>query len=716
MFIDGLDEFDGRYESVIKMIKDLADQTHVKICLSSRPLLAFEEAFNGTPSLRLQNLTSYSIWEYADLQLSGLIQQRVSNNKYDRDQAEELLTRIVQRADGVFLWAVIAVRKVRDGLQDIVDMNELAQEIEMLPSELEGLFMLILNRIGPVYQRYAAQFLQITLYHVQGGDVGAMDLCRLHFIHSQREVEDAPFSHEKVTTSELVEACRTLRTRLLSHTAGLLELTPTDKGSRIYSKSEDYDPVLFTKINFLHRTAREFLLNNSEAKSFLAHKGSKEVQVRLSIARGTFAQLAQFSHKDARIIDDAYYPHAVFFPFHAALQQVSMVERLVGAAQSKLMRSLDYESFVWERPVAKSLRVYPASAKAFMITGRSGTSIDLVGMAAAVSMTLYVCEQLGLSVESRSYSPSLPDLKDYSRNGATAAILSWNGLNDSRDPDTAVATQLRSSSYRQSLGECLQWKVDARLNSHTDAQSVSNPLAETYILSCCTATCLDLPRILLRAGANPMVQFELPKLTFFHSMIGSFWESWLQFLQELRCHYMVAYRRSGGLVLHNIDIDLHVTLDDIFNTTKALLAHGADINYQMEGADSSYYKCYLKRQDLQDEQFDFTLTASAMFTLEECFNKEPEFRQFAVAMEPLVQSPTRKIISIYLRKQLEGSFAYYETYPSAEESELLWPLIEEWESTGHRNDLDALQSAMRRVWRAHDPDVKSKEQDTNGSA
>lgn len=153
MFIDGLDEFDGRYDGIMRMITGLADQTHVKICLSSRPLLAFEEAFGGKPSLRLQDLTFDSIRAYADLQLSEPMEQRITQDEHGRGRARDLLTRIVERADGVFLWAVIAVRKLRDGLQDIVDMDELAQEIENLPSQLEDLFMLILNRIGPLYWR-----------------------------------------------------------------------------------------------------------------------------------------------------------------------------------------------------------------------------------------------------------------------------------------------------------------------------------------------------------------------------------------------------------------------------------------------------------------------------------------------------------------------------------------------------------------------------------
>ena len=53
MFVDGLNEIESRYENLVSMIKNLADSKNVKICLSSRSLLVFEEAFNGTFGLKL---------------------------------------------------------------------------------------------------------------------------------------------------------------------------------------------------------------------------------------------------------------------------------------------------------------------------------------------------------------------------------------------------------------------------------------------------------------------------------------------------------------------------------------------------------------------------------------------------------------------------------------------------------------------------------------
>jgi len=164
MFLDGLDEIDGRYDTVVRIVQNLADHPNVKMCLSSRPLPVFEEAFNGALGLRLQDLTFQSIRAYAGVQLSDLVQRRVLRDKQDRHRAKNILNKIVERANGVFLWTVIVVKDVRDGLQDIVDLDELAQTVESLPPELESLFMVMLNRIKPAYQRDAARFLQFVLH------------------------------------------------------------------------------------------------------------------------------------------------------------------------------------------------------------------------------------------------------------------------------------------------------------------------------------------------------------------------------------------------------------------------------------------------------------------------------------------------------------------------------------------------------------------------
>ena len=198
------------------MIESLADQIHIKVCLSSRPLLAFEEAFSGKPSLRLQDLTFDCIRQYTEAQLSKPVQERLSFDKDDRYLAGNLLDRIVERADRVFPWDIIAIRDVREGLRGFANMHELAQAIETLPSELESLFVRMLNHIKPVFKRDAACFIGIVLYQEHDVDDAILDdngndLCRLYFSQSQRGLEDAPFTYDKVPTEELTTACHLLR-------------------------------------------------------------------------------------------------------------------------------------------------------------------------------------------------------------------------------------------------------------------------------------------------------------------------------------------------------------------------------------------------------------------------------------------------------------------------------------------------------------------------
>ncbi|KAB5579952.1 hypothetical protein GE09DRAFT_1050579 [Coniochaeta sp. 2T2.1] len=64
LFIDGLDEYSGSHGDITKLLKDISTTKNVKICVSSRPYIAFQNAFGKCPSLILQNLTHRDIKTY----------------------------------------------------------------------------------------------------------------------------------------------------------------------------------------------------------------------------------------------------------------------------------------------------------------------------------------------------------------------------------------------------------------------------------------------------------------------------------------------------------------------------------------------------------------------------------------------------------------------------------------------------------------------------
>lgn len=137
LLVDGLDEYDtkdGEHSDLINILQDLARNDHIKLCVSSRPWNIFNKAFrgNGTPNLVLQDYTKCDIKRYVKDQLEEDI--RFSNLR-DQDESH-LITEIVEKSNGVFLWVFLVVRSLLRGLTDDNDMTTLLVRLSHLPSDL----------------------------------------------------------------------------------------------------------------------------------------------------------------------------------------------------------------------------------------------------------------------------------------------------------------------------------------------------------------------------------------------------------------------------------------------------------------------------------------------------------------------------------------------------------------------------------------------------
>lgn len=102
LFIDGLDEYGGDFDKIVKIFEGLPHSPNIKICVSSRPLLVFEDSFSKCPGLKLQNLTLNDIKSYVSETLTA--SKRYQQLAIDEPvPAAALEQEIVISADGVFL-------------------------------------------------------------------------------------------------------------------------------------------------------------------------------------------------------------------------------------------------------------------------------------------------------------------------------------------------------------------------------------------------------------------------------------------------------------------------------------------------------------------------------------------------------------------------------------------------------------------------------------
>lgn len=244
--IDGLDEFDGDYEEIIDLFRDISSD-HVKMCLSSRPLTIFQKRLGGYPGLRLQDLTSDDIRLYVAERLADSPGMRFMQAKHP-ERTGTLVTKIVDKASGVFLWVTLVVKSLLNGLVNNDTISNLEWRLDALPPDLEDLYWHMLRNIDQVYQARAPMIFQICLQTRRPVKAITLSLAEEETDHRGEAAIRA--ATREMSVVEQQHRCHEVSMRLQSVCSGLLEV---QSGGTVA---------------FLHRTVGDFF-DKAEVKSLL---------------------------------------------------------------------------------------------------------------------------------------------------------------------------------------------------------------------------------------------------------------------------------------------------------------------------------------------------------------------------------------------------------------------------------------------------------------
>jgi NACHT domain len=308
-FIDGLDEFDEGEEDLLGLIAGLQNQPSVKICLSSRPLQSFINAFERSAQLKLQDLTRRDIEIYVadrlhkDLRMKQLLQD-------DSERGNRLIGTVIAKAEGVFLWVELAVKFLIKGLTNKDGWETMEKRVELLPKGMQRLYMHMWNRLGEdekLYREEAALYFRIILVH----ETSILEFLVAMDENLQSILSD--FTSTPPGMDDIISMCKAAKVRVLTRCAGLLEVDGLDKEIREESISDkdqaddeesywaepytdednqgeadkdgasedeagvderDQHPILAhlinkTRVRFLHRTARDFISDTKEGQIIL---------------------------------------------------------------------------------------------------------------------------------------------------------------------------------------------------------------------------------------------------------------------------------------------------------------------------------------------------------------------------------------------------------------------------------------------------------------
>ena len=276
-FIDGLDEYNGDQYELIKVLQGLAVSPDIKLCLSSRPWQSFKDAFGQDVErfLKLEDLTRQDIRLYVHNKLEESVhfrQLKARDTRYP-----ELVTEILNKAQGVFLWVFLAVRSLVQGLTNADRISDLQRRLSLLPPTLEDYFRHIFNSVEEVYREQTAQAFQASLQAAE-----PLSLMTFSFL----DEEDPNFAFrakvEPLSRSEILSRQEDMRRRLDGRCKGLLEVT--------LDTSNDWGIFFAFKVDFLHRTVRDFLLTGDMQK-LLEERLDPAFNAKAALCNAFLAQL-----------------------------------------------------------------------------------------------------------------------------------------------------------------------------------------------------------------------------------------------------------------------------------------------------------------------------------------------------------------------------------------------------------------------------------------
>ena len=247
-FIDGLDESSEDHFELSQMLQKLSCSENVQLCVSSRPLNVFQNAFGSRSGanaavLCVHKHTADDIHLYVESRLQSISQWK--DRDIDDAQIKKLVQLITFNAKGVFLWVSLVTKSLRDGVIDGDTFDDLYRRISALPRDLEPYFRHMLDRVDAIHHCYMAHALQVA---VHTGRIFEIDIYML----LEHELKDVNYAIEKPPDVSILrfkfdaKLNANFLLRLNARCSGLLN-------------TDAFPQVARRRVGFVHRTVRDFL-------------------------------------------------------------------------------------------------------------------------------------------------------------------------------------------------------------------------------------------------------------------------------------------------------------------------------------------------------------------------------------------------------------------------------------------------------------------------
>ncbi|KAL6353844.1 hypothetical protein LRP88_12838 [Fusarium phalaenopsidis] len=341
IFIDGLDELSSEESprDLIDIIKEV-QSPQVKVCLSSRPEPAMKMYLGHYPTLPMHVFIRDDIRNYAE----GIL-NRAMSHRNGAFEIDRLVDNILSEADGVFLWVVLVTRSLERGIEKGDSLQILEERLRQMPKSLSELYSSMWQRREDdpeTYQKGFSEFMNLMIlaedmlyltHHKKVTVFELMAATNTSFLDKYLNQDD------QVSGEELELLCRGTRNSIEAWSAGLLMVTNTpdtdsdadsedmslrmtenDGDSGTYYDLDDLEFYANMTVGFVHRTARDFLLDEVEGQKLWKRVDVSREDLEAKLMKAVLMRCQLWEFEDSvGFIDDFFdsmqpYEEAAYVP------------------------------------------------------------------------------------------------------------------------------------------------------------------------------------------------------------------------------------------------------------------------------------------------------------------------------------------------------------------------------------------------------------------
>jgi hypothetical protein len=208
IFIDGLDEFTGDYEELLDVLLEVKQAQNIKLCLSSRPIASMTRRLSSHPGLSLQHLNELDIRRY----VQGKFQPY-------GDLHSVFTQTIVDKAEGVFLWAALVVTSIVSGFLAGDEHHLLQSRLLSVPTELDELLTQMLASIDKAHMPFFLFYVHTLQRH--DGASASLALTAASLV-----------SHKVHSYDNFLVACESTSNQVVARSKGLIEIRRSTRTRR----------------------------------------------------------------------------------------------------------------------------------------------------------------------------------------------------------------------------------------------------------------------------------------------------------------------------------------------------------------------------------------------------------------------------------------------------------------------------------------------------